>query len=70
VGRVLRAGARSLHGTSMNPSIRVIIELDIKHYLELFKTEPDAGKREKFMKLLVEEEKKLADQMKKTRNRA
>ena len=44
----------------MNPSIRMIIELNIKHYLELFKTEPDARKREAIMKLLAEEEQKLA----------
>jgi hypothetical protein len=60
VGRISPAGARSLHGNSMNPSIRMIIDLNVKHYLELFKTEPDARKREAIMKLLAEEEQKLA----------
>lgn len=45
----------------MNPSIRMIIELNIKHYLELFNTELDAGKREAIMQLLAEEEQKLAE---------
>jgi hypothetical protein len=44
----------------MNPSIRTIIKLNIKHYLELFKTEPDARKRQAIMKLLADEERKLA----------
>ncbi len=49
----------------MNPSVRAIIELNIKHYLELFRTELDAEKREMIKKLLAEEEQKLADYMKK-----
>jgi hypothetical protein len=44
----------------MNPSARMIIELNIKHYRELLKSETDAVKRETVAQLLAEEEAKLA----------
>ncbi len=37
-----------------------MIELNIKHYRKLLKTERDVGKRESILSLLAEEEKKLA----------
>jgi len=46
------------HG--MNPSVRMIIELNIKHYRELLKSEIDAVKRRTVAQLLGEEEAKLA----------
>lgn len=52
----------------MNPSARVIIELNIKHYRELLKTECDARKRATILKLLAEEEQKLAEYNKKEKN--
>ena len=52
----------------MNPSARVIIELNIKHYRELLKTERDASKRTTILKLLAEEEQKLADDSKNEKN--
>ena len=45
----------------MNPSVRMIIELNIKHYRELLKTERETDKRETIMKLLAEEEQKLVE---------
>ncbi len=45
----------------MNPSAHAIIELNIKHYGELLKTERDASKRETIMKLLAEQEQKLVE---------
>jgi hypothetical protein len=45
----------------MNPSVRAIIELNIKHYRRLLQTERDAGKRQTIAKLLAEEERKLRD---------
>ena len=44
----------------MSPSVRMIIELNIKHYRDLLKTETDASKRQTISKLLAEEEAKLA----------
>jgi hypothetical protein len=44
----------------MNPSVRVIIELNIKHYRELLKSETDTVKRRTVADLLAEEEAKLA----------
>ncbi len=44
----------------MSPSVRAIIELNIKHYRDLLKTETDSSKRETIAKLLAEEEVKLA----------
>ena len=39
---------------------RTIIELNIKHYRELLKSETDVAKRQTITKLLAEEETKLA----------
>jgi hypothetical protein len=44
----------------MSPSARVIIELNIKYYRELLKSETDAVKRRTVTQLLAEEEAKLA----------
>jgi hypothetical protein len=44
----------------MSPSARSIIELNIKHYRELLKSETDAVKRRTVTQLLAEEEAKLA----------
>ena len=44
----------------MGPSARTIIELNIRHYRALLKTETDASKRETIARLLAEEEVKLA----------
>jgi hypothetical protein len=44
----------------MSPSARRIIELNIKHYRELLKTETDTVKRRTVTQLLAEEEAKLA----------
>jgi hypothetical protein len=41
-------------------SARTIIELNIKHYKNLLKSETDALKRQTIEKLLAEEEAKLA----------
>jgi hypothetical protein len=41
-------------------SVRMIIELNIKHYRNLLKTETDASKRQTVSQLLSEEEAKLA----------
>jgi hypothetical protein len=41
-------------------SARAIIELNIKHYRDLLKSEMDASKRQTIEKLLAEEEAKLA----------
>jgi len=45
---------------AVGPSARIIIELNIKHYLKLLKTETDGTKRATIAKLLAEEEAKLA----------
>lgn len=44
----------------MNPSARMIIELNLRHYRELLATETDANKRKTVAGLLAEEEAKLA----------
>jgi hypothetical protein len=44
----------------MSPSVRTIIELNIKYYRELLKSETDAIKRGTVAQLLAEEEAKLA----------
>jgi hypothetical protein len=44
----------------MLPNIRMIIELNIRHYLDLLKSEADPAKRRSITNLLVEEEVKLA----------
>ena len=43
----------------MNTSARTIMELNIKHYQELLKTETDASKRQVISKLLSEEKDQL-----------
>ena len=43
----------------MAPRIQTIIELNIKHYRELLRSETDAAKRQTIGKLLAEEEAKL-----------
>jgi hypothetical protein len=42
-------------------SARTIIELNIRHYRALLKTETDSSKRQTIAKLLAEEEAKLAN---------
>jgi hypothetical protein len=44
----------------MDPSARMIIELNINHYRELLKSVTDASKRRTIAQLLAEEEAKLA----------
>ena len=44
----------------MSVAVRMIVELNIKHYRDLLKTETDASKRQTISKLLAEEEAKLA----------
>jgi hypothetical protein len=58
------SGGRCLQGVFMNSLVRVVIELNIKHYRELLKTERDAGNRETIKKLLAEEEQKLVEYFK------
>jgi hypothetical protein len=43
----------------MSTSARTIMELNVKHYLELLKTETDASKRQVISKLLSEEQAQL-----------
>ena len=45
----------------MSVAVRTIVELNIKHYRDLLKTETDASKRQTISKLLFEEEVKLAN---------
>ena len=45
---------------SVGPSARTIIELNIKHFRDLLKTETDASKRQTIARLLAEEEANLA----------
>ena len=44
----------------MSPSARTIMELNIKRYRDLLKSEKDASKRQTIARLLAEEEGKLA----------
>jgi hypothetical protein len=44
----------------VGPSARTIIELNIRHYRALLRTETDASKRQTVARLLAEEEAKLA----------
>lgn len=44
----------------MNPSVRVIVELNIQHFRTLLKTETDQAKRKTIAGLLAEEEAKLS----------
>jgi hypothetical protein len=43
----------------MNPPIRMIIELNIRHYRDLLKTTTDVSKRQTIARLLGEEKAKL-----------
>jgi len=45
----------------MNPSVRTIIDLNIRRYRELLKTETDPTKGQTIAMLLAEEEAKLAN---------
>lgn len=45
----------------MNPSVRTIIELNIKHYRTLLNTETDPSKRQTIARLLAEEEARLSN---------
>jgi hypothetical protein len=45
----------------MNAPARTIIELNIRHYRKLLKTETDASRRAVIAKLLAEEEASLAE---------
>jgi hypothetical protein len=51
--------AENLHGGRMSAAARMIIELNIKHYRALLRTEADALKRTTIAALLAEEEAKL-----------
>jgi len=44
----------------MTPSVRTIVELNIKHYREVLEKTTDLAKRRTIAKLLAEEEAKLA----------
>ena len=44
----------------MSVAVRTIIELNIKHYQDLLRSETDASKRQTIARLLAEEEAKLA----------
>jgi hypothetical protein len=58
--RVFEVRLTNLWAASMNTSARMILELNIKHYQELLKTEADASKRQVISKLLSEEKDQLA----------
>jgi hypothetical protein len=58
--RVFEVRLTNLWAASMNASARMIMELNIKHYQELLKTETDASKRQVISKLLSEEKDQLA----------
>jgi hypothetical protein len=49
----------------MSPSARTIVELNIRHFREILETEKDPVKRETILRLLQEQEGKLADLAKK-----
>jgi hypothetical protein len=48
-------------GSFVGPAARTIVELNIKHYRELLKTEKDPSTRQTIVMLLAEEEAKLAE---------
>ena len=58
--RVFEVRLTNLWAAYMNTSARMIMELNIKHYQELLKTETDASKRQVISKLLSEEKDQLA----------
>ena len=57
--RVFEIRLTNLWAAFMNTSARMIMELNIKHYQELLKTETDASKRQVISKLLSEEQAQL-----------
>jgi hypothetical protein len=50
----------TFEAASVGASARMFIELNIRHYRDLLKTETDASKRQTISKFLAEEEAKLA----------
>ena len=62
--RIFEVRLTNLWAAAMNASARMIMELNIKHYRELLKTETDASKRQVISKLLSEEEAQLAKLLK------
>ena len=52
----------------MSPSVRMIIELNIKHYRNILQSETDPSKRQTVLQLLAEEEAKLAKLSSKNEN--
>jgi len=48
------------HEADVSTSARTIIELNIRHYRDLLKSETDPSKRRTILQLLAEEEAKLA----------
>jgi hypothetical protein len=52
----------------VSTSVRTIIELNIRHYREILKSETDPSKRQTILQLLAEEEAKLASLCSKNEN--
>lgn len=48
------------HEADVSTSARTIIELNIRHFRDLLKSETDSSKRQTILQLLAEEEAKLA----------
>ena len=67
-GERLRFPMLSAGVISVNFSARTIVELNIKHYRDLLKTETDLAKRRTIAGLLAEEEAKLAKLAKQARH--
>jgi hypothetical protein len=57
---LLRPHAEREADSDMSPSVRMIIELNVRRYREILKTESDQSKRRTIVQLLAEEEAKLA----------
>ena len=53
----------------MSVAAKTIIELNIKHYRDLMRSETDVSKRQTIAKLLAEEEAKLAKLLSEKRDR-
>jgi hypothetical protein len=62
--RIFEVRLTNLWAAAMNASARMIMELNIKHYRELLKTETDVSKRQVISKLLSEEGAQLAKLLK------
>ena len=58
--RIFEIDLLTFEVASVSSSARMIIELNIRHYRDLLKTETDASMRQTISKLLAEEEAKLA----------